>query len=434
VKYLLQQLNFTTGLKTKAGAEKQKIKMCSKGEHFERINLKPKREYEDGNQNDQHFMVAESRFHRMMALSNISSQSYKIDSVDLLKNQKLWDKFTAKQEEFRKAGKNSKPLMIFHGTPGQNVDSIVKDNFTVEKIANGRVYGDGVYFSECPEISIMYSRGTKQLLLCQVLLGNTTTGKLAQGFDSTEVTRRDTGEQRCYAIVVPDVDQIYPCYVIHFSDSRNTSHTTQAGVCTNTQQPNSMHSQNQMVHTFSQRRDPMTQGLYNRYITRKGTRLVAGHYRLRKQEEFSDQLAGLQKERSEFARFLIGMGLPHTALQTLQSLTNMYIREEMVGGESIYVHHRTEAGENVCTEVITPGVQTIENSEFNPNGQYSCQWVRSGDCLTTTLVKQCQPVGSVGIPFSITREFRDKTLSTRYTAYATCSGLVQCELIYIKMQ
>jgi len=404
--------------------------MCSK--NYERIKLRPKREYEDGNQNDQHFMIAESRFHRMMAMSNISSQAYKIDCVDLLKNEKLWDKFSAKQEEFRRAGKNCKPLMIFHGTPGQNIDSIVKDNFTIEKIANGRVYGDGVYFSECPEISIKYSAGTNQLLLCQVLLGNTTTGKLGQGFDSTEVTRKDTGEQRCYAIVVPDVDQIYPCYVIHFSDTRNTVQPVQFN---NSKQPNSVDSQIGRVDPFSQRGYPCIQGqYYNRYINKQSPILVAGHYRLRKQEEFPDQLAGLQRERSQFASFLTGMGLPHAALQTIQSLTNMYIREEMVGGDSIYLHHRTEAGENVCTEVITPGVQTIENSEFNPNVQYSCQWSRVGNCLTTTLVKQCKPTGSVGIPFSITREFKDNTMSTRYAAHIACSGLAQCELIYIRMQ
>merc|ERR1719427_189869 len=363
-------------------------------------------------------------------MSNISSQSYKIDCVDLLKNQKLWDKFSAKQEEFQKAGKNSKPLMIFHGTPGQNIDSIVRNNFSVEKIANGRVYGDGVYFSECPEISIKYSAGTNQLLLCQVLLGSTTTGKLGQGFDSTEVTRRDTGEQRCYAIVVPDIDQIYPCYVIHFSDTRNTVQPVQLN---NSKQPNSLVSQIGRVDPYSQRRYPCIQGQHTRYINNRGPMFVAGHYRLRKQEEFPDKLAGLQREKSEFTSFLIGMGLPHTALQTIQSLTNMYIREEMVGGESIYLHHRTDAGENVCTEVITPGVQTIETSEFNPNVQYNCQWSRLGNRSTTTLVKQCQPTGSVGIPFSITREFKDNIMSTRYTAHINCSGLAQCELIYIKI-
>ena len=175
--------------------------MFSKNEHFERINLKPNREYEDGNKNDQHFMVAESRFHRMLAASNRSSQTYKIDSVDLIKNEKLWTKFKSKQEQFEKAGKNSKPLMIFHGTPAQNIDSIVKDNFKLSKITNGRVYGDGVYFSECPEISIKYSQGWNQLILCQVLLGNSTKGKLSPGFDSTEVPNK--GEERCFAIVIP---------------------------------------------------------------------------------------------------------------------------------------------------------------------------------------------------------------------------------------
>jgi len=384
--------------------------MCSPQEYFERINLKPKREFEDGNAYDQHFMVAESRFHRMLAASNISSHAYKIDSVDLIKNEKLWTRFKAKQQQFEKAGKNSKPLMIFHGTPGQNIDSIVKNNFTVSNIVNGRVYGDGVYFSECPEISIKYSLGTNQLILCQVLLGNTMKGKLSPGFDSTEVIKK--GEERCYAIVVPDVDQIFPCYVINFSQSAHN------------------------------RASPVVQQPCYQQINKPLTKIIAGHYRLRRQEEFGFNLAGMQQERMAFETFLKNAGLSSDDTKTYMSLTNMYIREEMNGNENIYFHHRNDADETVCTEVVNPGVQTVEPSAFQSGILCNCIWQRRGDSLHTTLEKSCepqQPAGTHGSTLKIFREFRDNTLVTTYTVfkyvsfYQKYSFDSRCSLTYVKI-
>lgn len=376
--------------------------MFSQNEHFERINLKPNREYEDGNKNDQHFMVAESRFHRMLAASNRSSQTYKIDSVDLIKNQKLWTKFKHKQEQFEKAGKNSKPLMIFHGTPAQNIDSIVKDNFKLSKITNGRVYGDGVYFSECPEISIKYSQGWNQLILCQVLLGNSTKGKLSPGFDSTEVPNK--GEERCFAIVIPDVDQIFPCYVINFSQSR-------------------------CAHLPGNHTQPIFQK-----TQAPSTKLIAGHYRLRRPEEFVDKLIGFQKERGSFEVFLNKMGLSQEAKKTYMKLTQMYIREEIHGGQNIYFHHADDADESFM-EVITPGTKTVEPSAFQNGSYYNCIWQRFGSSLGTTLFKQCTPQPSPItvslVPYTITREFTDKTMITTYTE-DVFNGF-KCVLIYLKI-
>jgi Poly(ADP-ribose) polymerase catalytic domain len=55
---------------------------------------------------------------------------------------------------------------MFHGTKGQNIDSILMNNFSLErqKVA---VYGDGIYFSEFPSVGLSY--GT--LILCRVLPG-----------------------------------------------------------------------------------------------------------------------------------------------------------------------------------------------------------------------------------------------------------------------
>ena len=123
-------------------------------------------------------------------------------------------------------------LLLFHGTPQKNVESILKNNFDTSIIANGRACGNGVYFSECPDVSIGYSgritgakkvkgkkvkkqqqqedqgqqvKATTSLILCKVLLGD----------NSTE--HKHGREERCWAIVVPDVDQILPKYVINFN-------------------------------------------------------------------------------------------------------------------------------------------------------------------------------------------------------------------------
>jgi len=119
-----------------------------------------------------------------------------------------------------KEGSDVKSLLLFHGTPQQNVASILKDNFDTSKVVNGRAYGDGVYFSEQPEVSLGYSRmspaargkkrkleeveeTTTSLILCQVLLSE----------NVKEV--KHPGVNTCWAIVVPDVDQILPRYVLH---------------------------------------------------------------------------------------------------------------------------------------------------------------------------------------------------------------------------
>ena len=56
----------------------------------------------------------------------------------------------------RSSGTNVKSLLLFHGTPQRNIDSIIRNNFDLSIRANGRALGDGVYFSEQPEVSLGY--------------------------------------------------------------------------------------------------------------------------------------------------------------------------------------------------------------------------------------------------------------------------------------
>ena len=134
------------------------------------------------------------------------------------------EKFEARRNQLVKTeGADVKSLLLFHGTPQQNIPSILQNNFDTSKVVNGRALGDGVYFSEQPEVSLGYSgyraaaRGKKRkleeetkaeeattsLILCQVLLSKSVK------------EAKQPGVSTCWAIVVPDVDQILPRYVLH---------------------------------------------------------------------------------------------------------------------------------------------------------------------------------------------------------------------------
>ena len=82
------------------------------------------------------------------------------------------------------------------------------------------------FFDYCalhrPEVSLGYSRDQKSLILCEVQhpvfippkkLLNV---KVLLGENSTEVGTGDGGDGRAWAVVVPDVQQILPRFVINF--------------------------------------------------------------------------------------------------------------------------------------------------------------------------------------------------------------------------
>ena len=192
-------------------------------EDFEVINVLPKREFDEDDPMAVEYRKAESQFLRMQAKSQGRYTNLEIQSVDVVKNRKLKDKFEEKKNQLAKTeGADVKSLLLFHGTPQQNVLSILQNNFDTSKVVNGRAYGDGVYFSEQPEVSLGYSRkapaargkkrkleenkaeeATTSLILCQVLLSQNVKEVKHPGFHT------------CWAIVVPDVDQILPRYVLH---------------------------------------------------------------------------------------------------------------------------------------------------------------------------------------------------------------------------
>jgi len=185
---------------------------CSKQGHeegedcgFKRTRVLPSRSFDEDNELENEFRIAEGQFLRMMKQNRGKrGKKYEIKSIDVIENDKLRELFDKKREEFREKGLDDKPLLIFHGTPQANIESILKNNFDVSKVANGRAHGDGVYFSEMPEVSLGFSKDGKSLILCKVLLGN----------NSKEVDKTKDG---AWAVVVPDVNQILPKYVINFA-------------------------------------------------------------------------------------------------------------------------------------------------------------------------------------------------------------------------
>ena len=186
-------------------------------EEFEIINLLPKREFEEDDPMADEFRKAEAQFLRMQAKGRHTNME--IQSIDIVRNRRLQQKFEAKKAQLAaKEGSDVKSLLLFHGTPQQNVPSILRDNFDLSKVVNGRAHGNGVYFSEQPEVSLGYANNggkkrkldenkneeaTTSLILCQVLMGS----------NVKEV--KHGGVSACWAIVVPEVDQILPRYVLH---------------------------------------------------------------------------------------------------------------------------------------------------------------------------------------------------------------------------
>jgi len=187
----------------------QHIPFKCKGQLFDEnveyqvIKILPKRMFDDGDPLDKEFRIAEGQFLRM---NSKAKQNYEIASIDVVHNKALSKKFEDKKEELASQG-HGDCLLLFHGTPMKNIEPILKNNFDLSIRTNGRSYGDGVYFSECPEVSLGYSQDLKTLILCKVLLGN----------NCKEVKR---GDSRCWAIVVPNVDQILPRYVINFTGGK----------------------------------------------------------------------------------------------------------------------------------------------------------------------------------------------------------------------
>ena len=166
-----------------------------------------------------HYRIAESQFLRLM---NVSGSKRKIKSITYYSNPSLEKKFEDKMGEFKKNNRGDQCVFGFHGTGSTNVEGIMKNNFRIDLISqntgNPGQYGSGIYFSEVPKVCFHYG---ESLLLCKVLLGKCrdvtkvqdVKGKpLTPGYDSHGAY--PTSDGNFQIIVIPNKDQILPCYLI----------------------------------------------------------------------------------------------------------------------------------------------------------------------------------------------------------------------------
>jgi len=182
-------------------------------EGYKKVTVLPTRNFDAENDLDREFRIAEGQFLRMMS----KKKNYEIKSIEIVTNEKLEKKFNSKKQEFKELGIDDKPMLIFHGTPVKNIEAILRHNFDLNKVSNGRKFGDGVYFSEKPEVSVRYTNDWKamsSLILCLVLKGTNSKEVTNSG---NSVNTEETGKP-AWAIIVPDVDQILPKYVINFKE------------------------------------------------------------------------------------------------------------------------------------------------------------------------------------------------------------------------
>ena len=156
-----------------------------------------------------------------------------VASFDYVKNPLLEEAYAGQKEMFRKEGKAITEVFLFHGTAVANVDSILRENLSLDLSSQEqqgkerkRVFGEGIYFSEMPSVSLMYGNG---LILCKVLLGNCQVftpqpeakqPEIPESFDSREV-RAVEGSSVIHVVKKPA--QVLPYCVIQLKNEALSS-------------------------------------------------------------------------------------------------------------------------------------------------------------------------------------------------------------------
>ena len=188
-----------------------------------------RRQFDESDDGDSHFRICESQFMRSCSRSSAGTShgnmQRTLKEVVYVINPALIRRFQRKKEAMRRrlgaGGVNT--ILAWHGTPSGNVDSIVEDNFSISRLSQNSgdsgYFGAGIYFSEFANVSQGYGDG---LLLCQIMLGKAhrmTTVKMGcaqkKGCDSHMVVGggKHSGKYGT-EIVIFDVDQILPCYIV----------------------------------------------------------------------------------------------------------------------------------------------------------------------------------------------------------------------------
>ena len=205
------------------GNQRQNRSLWGEAGDFEKIELFPSRKKDDKDPRQVQFNIAQGHF---LAMKNKAMQKglpfdfREIRMVEYIVNKELYKKFNAKKKEFKRQGLPHEEVYAFHGTDSKNIDSILKDNLDPKRApTNGRVHGQGCYFSEFPDISFSYGNG---LLLFRTLPGNEFCGKsmnIPDEYQSKKVIC-GLGDANNYGdmLIIQNPDQFMPYFVYHFSE------------------------------------------------------------------------------------------------------------------------------------------------------------------------------------------------------------------------
>ena len=188
---------------------------------YQRFRFAPSWNLELDDEHAIHKYIAGYQFYKMMMkwsedgasfpvpLRKVENPHDAIASIDYIRNPQLEQEYETQKRSFAIEGKPVVEELLFHGTAVASVDSILKTNFSLEHSPiqqqgstssrdKKRMFGEGIYFSEMPAVSLMYGNG---LVLCKVLLGDCETFSPLPGvaeqpeipdqFDSRNVKTRD---------------------------------------------------------------------------------------------------------------------------------------------------------------------------------------------------------------------------------------------------
>ena len=156
------------------------------------------------------------------------SDTHTIKRIDFIAHPKLFSEYEEEKEKYKSQNKSFNEKLLFHGTHASNLNKILQDNFKVSANPVNRrknnLYGEGIYFSDFPAKSLKYGDA---LLLCKVLLGKeevvqlgcqpeTSDEDFKENYNSRKVVDKiDKKDGPASIYVVPNPQQILPCYVIY---------------------------------------------------------------------------------------------------------------------------------------------------------------------------------------------------------------------------
>ena len=128
-----------------------------------------------------------------------------------IENETLRARFVKCKKYFQDKGIPDGERLIFHGTKPENIDSIIENGLLLSKCVK-MAYGQGIYFSEFPEVARKYG---DVLVVSRVMLGRPYRGQvkeIPEGFNC-KIVERSKG-QNAGIILVDQEEQILPTFIV----------------------------------------------------------------------------------------------------------------------------------------------------------------------------------------------------------------------------